>query len=97
MTDAEKRLIWFYGKECPHCRALHPTVEQWMADTGKQIVKLEVWHDDQNAKLMRTYGSAIAEACGGDLGVPAFYNEKTGKAICGSRVNAEKLTKWAEG
>jgi thiol-disulfide isomerase/thioredoxin len=93
----DKRLIWFYGKECPHCKQLHPVVEQWMADTGIQITMLEVWHNEENAQLMRKYGKPIAEACGGDLGVPAFYNEQTGKAICGARVNVEKLNKWAQG
>jgi thiol-disulfide isomerase/thioredoxin len=93
----DKRLIWFYGKECPHCKQLHPVVEKFVADTGIKITELEVWHSEENANLMRKYGDVISEACGGDLGVPAFYNEKTGKAICGARINAEKLAKWAQG
>lgn len=93
----EKRLIWFYGRECPHCKQLHPIVEKWEADTGIQITKLEVWHSEENAQLMRKYGEVISAACGGDLGVPAFYNERTGKAICGARLTAEKIDKWARG
>jgi len=95
MTEEGKRLIWFYGRECPHCRALHPVVDKFMADAKVKIELLEVWHDEQNAQLMRKFGDAISEACGGSLGVPAFYNEKTGKAICGARINTEKLAKWA--
>lgn len=72
-------------------------VEQWEAQSGISIDKLEVWHDDKNAQLMRKYGETISAACGGDLGVPAFYNEATKRAICGARVDAEKLTKWAKG
>ena len=97
MADVGKRLIWFYGKECPHCRKLHPIVERWEAETGVTIDKLEVWHDEGNAQLMRSYADAISPSCGGDLGVPAFYNENTKKAICGSRVDAAKLTTWAQG
>jgi hypothetical protein len=46
---------------------------------------------------MRKHATVITEACGGGLGVPAFYNEKSGKAICGARINAERLAKWASG
>jgi thiol-disulfide isomerase/thioredoxin len=97
MSDEGKRLIWFYGRECPHCKKLHPVVDQWEAQSGQTITRLEVWHDDKNAQLMRKYSEVISAACGGDLGVPAFYNEGTGKAICGSRVDGEKLTSWAKG
>ena len=97
MADDNKRLIWFFGRECPHCRQLHPVVDKFIEETGIEIVKLEVWHDDKNAQLMRSHADAISDACGGSLGVPAFYNEKTGKAICGARINAERLQKWANG
>ncbi len=97
MAQEGERLIWFYGRECPHCKALHPVVDKFSQDTGIEITQLEVWHDDKNAQLMRKYGKALTEACGGSLGVPAFYNEKTGKAICGARIDASKLQKWATG
>jgi thiol-disulfide isomerase/thioredoxin len=97
MASDVKRLIWFYGKECPHCRQLHPMVDQYCKENGVEIVQLEVWHNEQNAQLMRKYGDKITAACGGELGVPAFYNEKTSKAICGSRITLEKLDKWAKG
>lgn len=97
LAEEGKRLIWFYGRECPHCKKLHPVVDQWEAQTGISLDKLEVWHDDKNAQLMRKYGDVISAACGGDLGVPAFYNEVTKKAICGARVDGEKLTNWAKG
>jgi thiol-disulfide isomerase/thioredoxin len=92
---SEKRLIWFHGRECPHCRKLTPLVDQFEEQSGIKLVRLEVWHNEENAKLMRSMEEAIAPACGGDLGVPAFYNEKTGKAICG-RVDLEKLMAWAK-
>jgi thiol-disulfide isomerase/thioredoxin len=97
MAEEGQRLIWFYGRECPHCKALHPLVEKFCEETGTDIVKLEVWHDDKNAQLMRKYGDIIREACGGELGVPAFYNEKTSKAICGARLTIDKIKNWANG
>jgi thiol-disulfide isomerase/thioredoxin len=93
---SEKRLIWFHGRECPHCRKLEPLVDQFEEQNGIKLLRLEVWHNEENAKLMRSMEGAIAPACGGDLGVPAFYNEVTGKAICG-RIDLEKLKNWAKG
>jgi thiol-disulfide isomerase/thioredoxin len=96
MVEKGERLIWFLGKECPHCAKLRPMVEAFKESEGMEIVELEVWHSEDNANLLRNYGEAIAEACGGDLGVPSFYNERTGKAICGN-ITPEKLRKWAQG
>jgi hypothetical protein len=94
MSGKGDRLIWFSGRECVHCKRLRPTVIQFEAETGKNITELEIWHSEDNAKVMRGYGDVIKEACGGNLGVPAFFNEKTGKAVCGM-VTLEKLKAWA--
>lgn len=75
---------------------MRPVVEQLEAETGKKITELEVWHSEENANVMRDYGDAIKKACGGDLGVPAFFNEKTKNAVCGM-ATLEKLKSWAEG
>jgi hypothetical protein len=71
-------------------------VEAFQESEGVEITELEVWHSEKNANLLREYGEPIAEACGGDLGVPSFYNERTGKALCG-KVTPESLGKWATG
>lgn len=94
--SANDRLIWFSGRECTHCKRMRPVVEQLEAETGKKITELEVWHSEENANVMRDYGDAIKKACGGDLGVPAFFNEKTKNAVCGM-ATLEKLKSWAEG
>ena len=94
--SANDRLIWFSGRECIHCKRMRPVVEQLEAETGKKITELEVWHSEENAGVMRGYEDAIKKACGGDLGVPAFFNEKTKGAVCGM-VTLEKLKSWAEG
>jgi hypothetical protein len=94
---SEKRLIWFHGKECPHCRKLAPVVDQFEAESGIKLERLEVWHNEENARLMRSLADTIAPVCGGDLGVPAFYNEVTGKALCGGRIDLDKLKAWAKG
>jgi thiol-disulfide isomerase/thioredoxin len=94
MADND-RLIFFWGRECPHCAKLHPTVTEASSELEKPITELEVWHSDENAKLMRTYGDVLKKACGGSLGVPALYNERTKKALCGMKVTKEDILKWA--
>jgi len=93
-NEVGKRLIWFTGRECPHCKQTRPVVERLIAETGVKTTELEVWHNEENARFMRRLGDVMSKACGGDLGVPSFYNERTGKAICG-RIAYENLKKWA--
>ncbi|MCE5296494.1 MAG: thioredoxin family protein [Euryarchaeota archaeon] len=97
LSEKGQRLIWFWGKECPHCKQLRPTVEKLEAEMGIKLDHLEVWHNQENQKIMQEYGDVISDACGGELGVPAFYNERTGKAICGYKISLEKMRSWAEG
>jgi len=89
------RLLMFSGRECTHCKEMDPIVEKVEKDTGLKIMHMEVWHDSSNAKLMQQLDKDEQgnEFCGG---VPFFYNEKTGKKICGN-TKYEKLKTWAEG
>jgi len=88
--EKETYLIEFYGKECPHCQSMEPLIERLKQEEGLHILKLEVWHNEENATLMREYDKS---RCGG---VPFFYNTKTGKWLCGA-VSYEKLKEWALG
>jgi thiol-disulfide isomerase/thioredoxin len=89
------RLLMFSGAECVHCKEMDPIVEKLKAEAGIKITHLEVWHDSNNKKHMEQLDKDDQgnEFCGG---VPFFYNEKTGKKICGN-TSFEKLKVWAEG
>ncbi|MBM3306450.1 MAG: thioredoxin family protein [Candidatus Aminicenantes bacterium] len=87
-------LLMFHGRECPHCKKMMPLVEKLEQESGVRIDKREVWHDEKNADLMRSYRSALAPKCGGQLRVPTFFNPDTQDAICGE-VEFEKLKEWA--
>ncbi len=65
-----------------------PLVERLESEEGVSIGKLEVWHHEANAKIMREYDQGY---CGG---VPFFFNKKTGKWICGE-TDYERLKEWA--
>ena len=67
---------------------MEPLVERLESEEGVSIGKLEVWHHEANAKIMREYDKGY---CGG---VPFFFNKKTGKWICGE-TDYERLKQWA--
>ena len=58
------RLVMFHGRECPHCKKMMPLVEKLEQETPVRFEKLEVWHDEKNADLMRSFREAIAPKCG---------------------------------
>jgi len=67
---------------------MDPLLERLEDETGAKAARLEVRHNEANAKLMREFDKGF---CGG---VPFFYNKKTGQWICGS-ADYERLKKWA--
>lgn len=87
-------LIMFYGRECPHCRNMMPFVDKLEKETGIKLKKLEVWHNEKNADLMRSHRDIIIPKCGGQLRVPTFLNKEKNDAICGE-VEYKKLKNWA--
>jgi len=67
---------------------MEPLVERLENEERMKVAKIEVWHNEANAKLMREYDKNY---CGG---VPFFFNKRTGKWICGES-DYERLKKWA--
>jgi thiol-disulfide isomerase/thioredoxin len=80
-------LYFFYGEECPHCHTILPLVDK-LIEEGIDIEKLETWHNKENAKIFEEKDKGT---CGG---VPFFYNDKTGKSICGE-ASEEEVRAWA--
>jgi thiol-disulfide isomerase/thioredoxin len=89
------KLLMFHGRECPHCKVMIPLVEKLEQETGIQFEKYEVWHDEKNADLMRSFMPIIGPKCGGQLRVPTFINTETKDAMCGE-VKYDKLKAWVE-
>jgi thiol-disulfide isomerase/thioredoxin len=89
-----KKLIMFYARECPHCKQMMPYVDKLEKETGVALERLEVWHDEKNADLMRSYRPILAPKCGGQLKTPTFFNTETNDILCGE-VEYEKLKQWA--
>jgi thiol-disulfide isomerase/thioredoxin len=89
-----KKFLMFHGQECPHCARMMPLVERLEKETGVAVERLEVWHNEKNADLMRSYRAVIAPKCGGQLRTPTFFEPETGSVLCGE-VEYEKLKEWA--
>ena len=65
-----------------------PLVERLEQEEGLNVAKIEVWHHESNAQMMKEHDKGY---CGG---VPFFFNKKTNKWICGE-TDYERLKKWA--
>ena len=65
-----------------------PLVERLEEEENVTVAKLDVWHSEENARLMKEYDKGY---CGG---VPFFFNKRSGKWICGE-ADLERLRKWA--
>lgn len=90
-----KKFIMFHARECPHCRKMMPLVEKLEKEEGVSFEKLEVWHDEKNADLMRSYKDILAPKCGGQLRTPTFFNTETKAVACGE-IPYETLKAWAK-
>ena len=88
------RLIMFSGTECVHCKEMDPILAD-LEREGVRIEHVEVWHNSENAMFLERIdkNSDGSTFCGG---IPLFYNEKTGKKLCGNQ-KIEKLRSWAKG
>ena len=89
-----EKKIMFWAKECPHCRNMMPLVDRLIEEEGVKIEKLEIWHNEENADLMRSYKDVILPKCGGQLRTPTFFDTETNDVICGE-VEHEVLKEWA--
>ena len=90
MPNFKSNLIEFYGTECTFCNKMAPLIERLEEELGVKVDKIEVWHNEENAKIWKEMDKGF---CGG---VPLFINTKTGKKICGA-VPYTELKKWAQG
>lgn len=86
----QTRLLFFYGTECSHCEKMMPLIEKLEKELDKKFERYEVWHNEENAKLMDIYDKGF---CGG---VPFFWNTESKKWLCGE-IDYQILKDWALG
>jgi thiol-disulfide isomerase/thioredoxin len=60
-SSLEKTCVtYFYGEGCPHCENIAPLIENLSNDPNVQLVKYEVYKNEQNRMLLSDYYDAFA-------------------------------------
>ncbi len=85
-----ENLLFFYGKDCTHCKEIEEHLERLEKDEKIKVTALEVWTNEGNEKKMESLDKM---GCGG---VPFLINTKSKKAICGEATYSE-IKLWAQG
>jgi len=89
-----RKITFFHGADCPHCKRMHPIVKEIEKELGIKFNLLEVWYNEDNADIMRKYEDIIRKGSpDGDMGVPAFVDIKNKEALVGEQTK-EELKKW---
>ena len=81
-------LLEFYGLECQICAKIAQLIEKLEKEEGIKIVQCEVWHNEENAKMLESYDVGI---CGL---VPFFINPENESFLCGE-ITYDELKNWA--
>ena len=81
-------LLFFYGKECPHCHEMIPLLDRLEKEAGVSVERYETWHNKEHYERLSKYDTGT---CGG---VPFMINTETQESICGS-TDYEHLKSWA--
>lgn len=89
------KIIMFHGRECPHCKKMMSLVDRMISEEKIEVEKREVWHDEKNADMMRSFRDVITAKCGGQLRVPTFLKPESKEVECGE-MEYEKLVAWAK-
>ena len=91
--DPNASIVYYYGRECPHCKDLEKFLEENKIAEKVSFAKKEVWHNAKNSAEMQKR----ADACGvkkEGMGVPFVWAD--GSCFVGGP-DAEKFFKEKAG
>ena len=71
----DDRIIQFYGTWCGYCRAIESDVDR-LESEGVDMLRLEVWGNRDNKRLMEGLSGLIDEFNRGNYTVPMFYDPR---------------------
>lgn len=91
--DPNSPIVYYYGKECPHCKDLEKFLEDNRIAEKVSYAKKEVWHNTKNSREMQSRADECKiEKLG--MGVPFVWAE--GECFVGGP-DAEKFFKEKAG
>ena len=88
-----KRIVMFYGRECPYSQAVMPMIDKLKEEGIAIIDKREVWHDEQNEALREDYADILERDCERKTIVPSFVDPMEKRALCNPKDYVE-LNTW---
>lgn len=88
-----KKIVEFYGQECPYCIAIDSAVEKLEQEEDVEFESLEVWHNEENRRKMASLRKLYDQNCNGNFVVPSFYDPQTNRLI-GNPGSYENLKQW---
>jgi glutaredoxin len=74
-------IIFFYGRECPHCREAEKFIRDNKIDQKIGFDSVEVWHNQENAKMLMQKAKEC-RLTDDQIGVPFVWN--LGKCYVGT-------------
>ncbi len=86
--------LFFYGTDCPHCDAMRPLIGKLAFDAGIILDERDVWTNQADFRLYENYQNHVAKTDPECMGLPFFYDTKTGSYLCGE-VSYKELLAWA--
>ncbi len=72
--DPNSSIVYYYGKECPHCKDLAKFLEDKRIADKVSFAKKEVWHNAKNADEMQKRADGCQVSKEG-MGVPFVWSE----------------------
>jgi len=71
----DDRIVQFYGTWCGYCRMIEDDVDR-LESEGVDMLRLEVWGNRNNKRLMEDLSGLIEEFNRGNYTVPMFYDAR---------------------
>ena len=72
---------------------IETVVERLEQEDGVEIEALEVWHNEENKRVMNSLSRLYDKECNGNFVVPSFYDKETDRLICNPGTY-ENLKTW---
>lgn len=91
--DPKSPIVYYYGKECSHCKDLEKFLEDNKIADRVSFAKKEVWHNSKNSDEMQKRADECRVSKEG-MGVPLVWSE--GKCFVGGP-DAENFFKQKAG
>mgnify|MGYP001178266172 CR=1 FL=1 len=79
--SGQENIIFFYGKECPHCQIVEEYIEKSGIDQKVEFTRAEIYHNKNNQKIFIEKNKSCGINDEKKMGVPFLWAD--GKCMSG--------------